>query len=178
MQEVVSLYYTQATFPVGTLTLVSDGTSLTQLLFPNEEEKNFINYQRQDDLPVFTATISWLQHYFAGAKPDASALSLKPQGTPFQLAVWEKLRQIPYGTVTTYGTIAASLAVEKGIAKMSSRAVGNAVGRNPLGIIVPCHRVVGVNHNLTGFGGGIPLKRQLLALEGLDLTQYRDPKIK
>ncbi|MGX7198370.1 methylated-DNA--[protein]-cysteine S-methyltransferase [Enterococcus nangangensis] len=172
------MYYTQATFPVGTLTLVSDGTALTQLLFPNEEEKNFMNYQRQDDLPVFTATISWLQHYFAGAKPDASELSLKPQGTPFQLAVWEKLRQIPYGTVTTYGTIAASLAVEKGITKMSSRAVGNAVGRNPLGIIVPCHRVVGVNHNLTGFGGGIPLKRQLLALEGLDLTQYRDPKIK
>ena len=100
-----------------------------------------------------------LQEYFAGSRTSFD-LPIKPKGTPFQLAVWQALEEIPYGETRTYGNIAAAIGNPK-----ASRAVGMACNRNPLWIVIPCHRVVGSNHNLTGYAGGLSMKRALLELE-------------
>lgn len=109
---------------------------------------------------AFAAIGRQLDEYFAGRRRSFD-LDLDPAGTPFQLAVWEALRSIPYGTTTTYGEIAARIGRPG-----AGRAVGGAVGRNPLSIVVPCHRVVGSDGSLTGFGGGLGRKTALLELEG------------
>ena len=101
---------------------------------------------------------------------------LHMSGTPFQMAVWETLREIPYGQTTTYGAIARKIARQRGLSKMSAQAVGQAVGRNELSILVPCHRVVGTNGSLTGYAGGIDKKIQLLQLEGAFREEYFVPK--
>ena len=100
-----------------------------------------------------------LQEYFEG-KRTSFDLPILPKGTPFQLAVWTHLLEIPYGEVRTYGQIAAEIGNSK-----SSRAVGQAANRNPLWIVIPCHRVIGKNHSLTGYAGGLDMKRRLLQLE-------------
>ena len=100
-----------------------------------------------------------LQEYFEG-KRTSFDLPILPKGTPFQLAVWKRLLEIPYGEVRTYGQIAAEIGNPK-----SSRAVGQAANRNPLWIVIPCHRVIGKNHSLTGYAGGLDMKRRLLQLE-------------
>ncbi|HET7560013.1 MAG TPA: methylated-DNA--[protein]-cysteine S-methyltransferase [Limnochordia bacterium] len=107
----------------------------------------------------------WLQAYFAGERPDPGALSLDLHGTPFQLRVWEALQAIPYGQTCTY----AQLAVRIGVGRGGSRAVGGANGRNPVAIIVPCHRVVAAGGGLGGYAGGLHRKRFLLHLEGARL---------
>lgn len=173
--------------PVGTLTLVSDGTHLTELWLPtsryrspdagdstfNEEGTGAgVDSRTMNDdaaAAVFDAVVQWLDSYFAGERPDAGALPLQPYGTQFRQEVWKILQDIPYGEVTTYGNIAAEIARSHGLEKMSSRAVGGAVGHNPISIIIPCHRVVGSNGSLTGYGGGIPAKIALLQCEGVDL---------
>jgi methylated-DNA-[protein]-cysteine S-methyltransferase len=101
-----------------------------------------------------------LEQYFAGARREFT-VPLSPQGTPFQLAVWDELQRIPYGTTITYGELAARLGDPKAI-----RAVGRANGANPIWIIIPCHRVIGADGSLTGYAGGIDVKRALLELEG------------
>ena len=115
-------------------------------------------------MPVFEEARRWLDIYFSGAKPDF-ALPLHLTGTPFQLDVWRILCQIPYGETTTYGRIANRISEERGLPGMSAQAVGGAVGRNPVSVIVPCHRVVGVDGSLTGYAGGIDRKIRLLMLE-------------
>ena len=97
-------------------------------------------------------------------------------GTNFQKEVWEILRTIPYGETTTYGEIAAKIAKQRGLARMSAQAVGNAVGRNELSILIPCHRVVGATGSLTGYAGGIDKKTVLLKLEGAYKNEYFVPK--
>ena len=97
-------------------------------------------------------------------------------GTPFQISVWNILQKIPYGTTTTYGAVAAKIAEERGIARMSAQAVGGAVGHNKISIIIPCHRVVGTSGSLTGYAGGIDRKVKLLALEQADMTRFFVPK--
>jgi methylated-DNA-[protein]-cysteine S-methyltransferase len=97
------------------------------------------------------------------------------RGTAFQLEVWALLQKIPYGETTTYGALAAALAAKQGLPSMSAQAVGNAVGRNPVSLIVPCHRVVGTSGSLTGYGGGIDRKVKLLELEGADMTGFFVP---
>ena len=91
----------------------------------------------------------------------------------FQKLVWELLCEIPYGEVTTYGALAKKAAAKLGRSSMSSQAIGGAVGHNPISIIIPCHRVVGSNGSLTGYAGGLDVKRALLKLEGLDLSQFK-----
>lgn len=165
--------------PLGNMTLVSDGKNLVGLWI--EGQKYFEStlserVQENEDLDIFRQTKAWLDRYFQGARPDIAELPLAPAGSAFRQAVWKILREIPYGQVITYGDIANQIAKEKGLTKMSSQAVGGAVGHNPISVIIPCHRVVGANGNLTGYAGGINLKIQLLAHEGVNMANFFVPQ--
>lgn len=149
--------------PLGRIVLMSDGTALTELDFA-EGVPEVSAVHTQKDLPVFREVCRWLDVYFAGRDPGALP-PLAPHGTAFQQAVWKVLRGIPYGTTTTYGRIAARIAAARG-GQMSAQAVGGAVGRNPISILIPCHRVIGTDGSLTGYAGGLDKKEYLLALEG------------
>ena len=126
------------------------------------------------DLDVFMQAEAWLAEYLAGREPKVS-VPLKLQGSEFQMQVWRLLLDIPYGRLVTYGDIAKKIAAQKGVARMSAQAVGGAVGHNPLCIIVPCHRVVGANGSLTGYGGGMWRKVRLLELEKVDMSKLTVP---
>ena len=106
-----------------------------------------------------TNTRTWLDRYFAGERPDPSEIRLAPEGSQFQRKVWDELLKIPYGTTDTYGAIARRL-------HSGSQAVGGAVGRNPISIIIPCHRVLGADGSLTGYAAGLAVKEKLLEIEG------------
>ena len=149
--------------PLGRIVLMSDGTALTELDFA-EGVPEVSAVHTQKDLPVFREVCRWLDVYFAGRDPGALP-PLAPHGTAFQQAVWKVLRGIPYGTTTTYGRIAARIAAACG-GRMSAQAVGGAVGRNPISILIPCHRVIGTDGSLTGYAGGLDKKEYLLELEG------------
>ncbi|MCR5379577.1 MAG: methylated-DNA--[protein]-cysteine S-methyltransferase [Lentisphaeria bacterium] len=151
--------------PVGKLTLVSNGSQLTGLYV--EGQRYFPDLTvvvKRADLPLFNDVSRWLDDYFAGKKPPVQSLPLLLQGTAFRMKVWELLQAIPYGETTTYGELARRLN-ETGGMKTCARAVGNAVGHNPISIIIPCHRVVGADGGLTGYAGGLDVKCKLLALE-------------
>ena len=172
-------YSTTYPSPVGLLTLASDGEALAGLWI--EGQKYFGAtvpgaMAEGEDLPVFRAAKDWLARYFAGKRPPISALPLRPLGGEFRQQVWELLCQIPYGEVVTYGSIAEQMAARSGRRTMSSQAVGGAVGHNPISIIIPCHRVVGVGGSLTGYAGGIDKKVKLLELEGVDVSRLSIPK--
>ena len=142
--------------PIGTIELSSDGTSLTGLYFVNEVDA----VDDAIDLAVFRQTSQWLDIYFSGRMTDTTqAPPLRLEGTPFQKKVWSQLLTIPYGKTVTYGAIA------KRIGCRSAQAVAGAISRNPVSIIVPCHRVVGTDGKLTGYAGGISRKHSLLCLE-------------
>jgi methylated-DNA-[protein]-cysteine S-methyltransferase len=141
--------------PVGLLLLTTDGAGLTGLHFPPHDVD--ASWERDD--PAFTDVARQLDEYFAGTRTQFD-IPLHPTGTPFQLKVWEQLREIPYGETISYGALARRLASPN-----ASRAVGLANGRNPIAIIIPCHRVIGANGSLTGYGGGLDRKRFLLGLE-------------
>ena len=115
-------------------------------------------------LPVFNDTRRWLDMYFAGQVPDFLP-RLSPQGTAFRQSVWNMLLAIPYGQTTSYGELAAEIGRRRQTGKMSAQAVGGAVGHNPIAIIIPCHRVIGKDGSLTGYGGGLWRKEWLLQLE-------------
>ena len=166
-------YFTTYPSPVGLITLACDGNSLAGLWLEGQK------YHGQPlpgamaekaDLPIFNAAKQWLDKYFAGGRPDIPALPLAPIGSAFRQSVWEILCGIPYGQVITYGEIAKRLAVKSG------QAVGGAVGRNPISIVIPCHRVVGANGSLTGYAGGMQTKIRLLELEGVDVSKLFVPK--
>lgn len=116
---------------------------------------------------VLRQTAAWLDAYFAGKRPDPSALSLDPHGTPFQRLIWTMLLQIPDGQTTTYGRLAVETAQRMKRERMSAQAVGSAVGHNPISIIIPCHRVLGTGGGLRGYAGGIEIKAALLEHEGV-----------
>lgn len=156
------MLFTQMESPVGRLLLLSDGDALTGLYL---EKDPLPEWQRRDDLAVFCRTESWLNAYFAGMPGEVREVPLKLEGTPFQKAVWALLLTIPYGKTRTYGELAQQLAGELGREKMSAQAVGQAVGRNPVSILVPCHRVVGRGGKLTGYAWGIDKKAWLLRHE-------------
>jgi methylated-DNA-[protein]-cysteine S-methyltransferase len=130
---------------------------------------------RTDGLALLDRAKDWLDSYFAGGRPSAADLPLAPIGGAFRQGVWDILCAIPYGTTVTYGDIAKEMAFRMGRDKMSSQAVGGAVGHNPISIIIPCHRVVGSNGSLTGYAGGIWRKVRLLELEGVDTTALSIP---
>ena len=154
------IYTTRYTSPLGPLTLGSDGKSLTGLWL--EGQKHFPDigsHIAATDLPVFAVAEQWLKDYFCGLRPDPKVLPLSPAGSAFQRSVWALLAEIPYGETVTYGELGMRLG-------SSARAVGGAVGRNPLSIILPCHRVLGTGSKLTGYAGGIDKKIWLLRHEG------------
>ncbi len=172
-------YATTYPSPVGLLTLTSDGKCLTGLWIEGQKyfgETAPDTVVSQSDIPLFHAANDWLDRYFAGKKPAANELPLRPSGSEFRREVWGILCDIPYGSVITYGDIAKKMAAKMGRPHMSAQAVGGAVGHNPISIIIPCHRVVGANGSLTGYAGGIDVKWKLLAREGVDTTRLSVPK--
>ena len=159
------MFFADIRSPVGPLRLASDGTALTGLWLAGQ--KYFAaglepKAERAPELPVFQETAAWLKGYFcSGPLPPLPPLS--PRGTAFRQTVWRRLLEIPYGRTVSYGTLAAELG-------SSPRAVGNAAGHNPISILIPCHRVTGKNGALTGYAAGITVKRYLLTLEGVNLS--------
>ena len=152
--------------PLGEVRLRSDGKSLTGLWFVGQvnDAKNNSDIEIKDDLPIFVQVENWLERYFSGEETPIT-FPLQPKGTIFQERVWKILQEIPYGETMTYGEIAQRIAKEKGIATYSAQAVGQAVGKNPISILIPCHRVLGKNGALTGYAGGVHRKEQLLRIE-------------
>lgn len=159
--------------PLGGITLASDGRALTGLWFDGQKYfgSTLPQTYTQTELPIFAQTANWLDIYFSGQAPDFTP-PLHWQTTAFRRAVWQIMLQIPFGKTITYGQIAAEIAKKNGLSSMSAQAVGNAVAHNPFLIIIPCHRVIGANHKLTGYTGGLDKKRRLLALEGVNLNQF------
>jgi len=151
--------YTVVDSPIDPLLLVGDGDAITGLFMSPHQGRHGVEdgWVRDDD--VFRAAAAQLGEYFAGERHTFD-LPLRPEGTAFQLRVWSALCDIPYGTTITYGEQAQRLG-DPGRA----RAVGAANGQNPISIVVPCHRVIGANGSLTGYGGGLDRKRHLLDLE-------------
>jgi methylated-DNA-[protein]-cysteine S-methyltransferase len=152
-------FFTVIDSPVGPLTLVSDGASLTGLQFhPSPPEKG---WTRDDGAAPFPLVKRQLAEYFAGKRREFE-LPLAAEGTEFQRKVWRELSRIPWGETRSYADVARRVGSPKGF-----RAVGLANGCNPIAIVVPCHRVIGADGSLTGFGGGLGRKKMLLELEGL-----------
>ena len=154
------LYKTHYASPIGDIALESDGEVLTGLHF-EERDADTSQDEGGEEPPVFKETRKWLDQFFGGQASDFIP-PLRLEGTPFQKTVWEILLTVPFGETTTYGRIAALIACQRGIPKMSAQAVGGAVSRNPVALIVPCHRVVGSDGDLIGYAGGIDRKEWLL----------------
>jgi methylated-DNA-[protein]-cysteine S-methyltransferase len=151
--------FTQIESPLGPLLLVADEAGLREIRFVNGRHPTQPEPSWKEDRAPLSETIRQLQAYFAG-ELESFDLQLAPEGTPFQLGVWRRLCDIPYGETISYGELAGRIGNPK-----ASRAVGLANGSNPIPIVIPCHRVIGSNGKLTGYGGGLPIKEKLLALE-------------
>ena len=147
--------------PVGMLTVAAGNDALIALVIEGQkyEARHLAGEGRARETPVLREAKAWLDRYFALRRPDPLELPLAPKGTAFQQRVWRELLQIPYGRTESYGALAARL-------DSSARAVGSAVGRNPISIIIPCHRVLGADGSLCGYAGGLENKEKLLRLEG------------
>ena len=162
------LYKTHYESPLGDLLLTADDKGLTGVWFDGQKYFAYGLAEseacEEQENSILTEAKRWLDIYFAGKEP-AFSVPLHPIGTVFQQRVWNFLRTIPYGNTVTYGEIAKRLAAENGLAHLSAQAVGGAVGRNPISILIPCHRVIGADGSLIGYAGGIERKRALLTLE-------------
>lgn len=159
--------------PIGELTLISKDNKLIGV--HTNLGKDIITITNDmienDSEPILIKTKLWLDEYFKGNKPNISELDIEFMGTSFQKIVWNLLKEIPYGELTTYGNLAKKVAKIVDKPKMSAQAIGNQVGRNPIGIIIPCHRVIGKNGNLTGYASGLDIKIKLLELEKVDMSE-------
>lgn len=168
------MYLQKYSCPLGQLLLAADDSALVQLRFDAEKQLDSLPKDMAFvETPVLQTTKLWLNIYFSGQEPDFMP-PLRPAGTDFQQKVWQLLRQIPYGETTTYGEIARALAAQQGQGRMSAQAVGGAVGRNPIAILIPCHRVIGAHGKLTGYAGGLDKKRFLLSNEHIDSRAFFD----
>lgn len=179
--------------PIGRMMMASDGEALTELCLEDwwwatdnalgpQANTPASRLDSRDSSPqdigsdVFRLTRDWLKAYFAGDRPGfEQAPPMRPAGTPFQHEVWQLVSEIPYGMTVSYGEIATELAERRGGGRMAAQAVGGAVKRNPITIIVPCHRVVGTGRAFGGYGGRLDVKAELLEHEGVDLTLFDMP---
>ena len=165
----MSINYTTYESPLGTLTLYATASALVGLTFPTQsitfQEPVVIDETMSS--PILQQTIQWLDQYFHGQVPTM-AIPLAPQGTIFQQRVWFQLEQIPYGTSLTYGEL--SQHVFNSPTPRGAQAIGSAVGANPISLIIPCHRVLGKGKALTGYTGGLSIKRALLSIEHIDFV--------
>ena len=152
--------------PLGIIKMISDGEYLIELSF--DKKCSYI----EKDLKIFDQTKKWLDIYFSGDIPDFKP-KYKLEGTDFRKQVWQYIEKIKYGESISYKEIADKIAKKKGIDKMSAQAVGNAVGHNPICLIVPCHRVIGTDRSLVGYGAGLDRKKKLLDLEGIVYKKTR-----
>lgn len=154
--------------PIGKILIVYNDEAIIGLWIEGQKHyaANFKESPAQNkNHPLILKAKDWLDKYFDGNKPDISTLPLAPEGTEFQQCVWQLLREIPYGETVTYGELAKRTAKMLGKERMSAQAIGGAVGRNPISIIIPCHRVIGADDSMTGYDGGLDKKRFLLELE-------------
>jgi methylated-DNA-[protein]-cysteine S-methyltransferase len=165
------IYWHEIESPVGTLLLAGDGRSLRVVHFQVGRRARRPDKEWVHDPRPFAAAVSELEEYFAGRRRDFD-LPLAPEGTEFQRSVWRALRRIPYGETVSYGELARRIGNPR-----ASRAVGLANGANPIPIIVPCHRVIGADGSLTGFGGGLEIKGKLLALERTHAAERRGAQL-
>ncbi|GAB4477454.1 MAG: methylated-DNA--[protein]-cysteine S-methyltransferase [Burkholderiaceae bacterium] len=154
--------YTLLDSPLGALTLASDGKHLTEVRFPRRDGRPAVGraWRRDDAAPVLARAREQFAEYFEGRR-TRFALPLRPTGTRFQQTVWRALLKVPFGRTSTYGALAAAIG-----RPTAARAVGVAVGANPLAVVIPCHRIIGADGTLTGYAGGLARKVKLLALEG------------
>jgi len=164
------MWFDEFATPIGKLVVAADEEGIRHILFPSNRHP--LPGGRSAWLrspPRVAQARKQLEEYFAGERHDF-ALELKPVGTPFQVLVWNTLATIPYGETWSYGQLAKHIGEPE-----SARAVGAANGRNPIPIVLPCHRVIGADGSLTGFGGGLPTKAALLRLEGALADEERKP---
>lgn len=161
-------YYDTFSCGLGELILCCNSEQITGLFFSDQKyaEQYRARAAEKGSLPVLEAAKRWLTAYLQGKNPGALP-PIAPLGTPFQQCIWSLLLEIPYGETTTYGALAAQAARQLGKERMSAQAVGGAVGRNPIAILIPCHRVIGADGSLTGYAGGIDKKEALLKIEGI-----------
>lgn len=170
-----TMYQTPELF--SNIIINSDGENVTGLWFEGSRDssKHRMNGEERD-LEIFRETRCWLDMYFSGKAPDFMPRYQIANLTPFRQAVMDVMCTIPFGEVVTYGDIAKTIAKDRKKERMSAQAVGGAVGWNPICLMIPCHRVVGANGNLTGYGGGLQNKMALLAHEKNDMTKFFIPK--
>ncbi|MCI8487825.1 MAG: methylated-DNA--[protein]-cysteine S-methyltransferase [Clostridia bacterium] len=161
-------YVKRYSSPMGEMTLASNGEELTGLWFDGQKyfASNMQGRIEEKDLPVFEQTEKWLDIYFSGKAPDFTPPLSFSGISPFRKRVWEIMLAVPYGQTTTYGKIAERIERETG-KRVSAQAVGGAVGHNSISVIIPCHRVLGANGDLTGYAGGVDKKVALLKGEGV-----------
>ena len=164
LQPMSEIFYTRIDSPVGKLLLAADTQGLRLVSFESSKRATPVRPQWSEDNAPFAEVIRQLRAYFAGELREFD-LPLAPEGTEFQLRVWNSLRTIPYGETISYAQLAQKIGNPQAV-----RAVGLANGSNPIPIIVPCHRVIGSDGSLTGFGGGLANKQKLLALESRQLS--------
>ena len=171
------VYTTEYASPLGPITLACDEDAIIGSWFNGQRYfGNILPEQtEQKEQPLFADAKRWLDVYFSGRAPDFLP-PLRYNSTPFRKTVCEIMLTIPYGRTMTYGEIAAEIARQQGLEKMSAQAVGGAVGHNEISIIIPCHRVVGTSGSLTGYAGGIDKKVRLLELEHADMSRFFVPK--
>ena len=158
-------YTLQLETPVGPVTITATGEAVTQIRFGTAVPEGSAAVPETAATPLLLKAAAQLREYFAGTRRDFS-LPLAPAGTPFQQSVWQALQTILHGETRTYGHIAMQIGHNK-----SFRAVGMANHHNPIPIVIPCHRVIGANGTLTGYAGGLEIKRKLLALEGITILK-------
>lgn len=170
-------YISKYDSPLGRITLACNGRALTGLWFDGQKyfADNLPETYEEKELPIFTQTKKWLDVYFSGNAPDFTPPVAMDGISPFRRRVWEIMLTIPFGKTLAYGKIAEQIEKETG-KRVSAQAVGGAVGHNSVSLVIPCHRVVGSNGNLTGYAGGIDRKTALLKMEGVDMTELTLPK--
>lgn len=165
-------FSTQYPSPLGIITLVCDDKALVALRLPGQQplHKDATPVSPETH-PALHQTVRWLDRYFDGERTNHHEIPLNPDGTSFQQIIWQLLLEIPYGQTATYRELARKAAAVLEKPRMSAQAVGQAVGANPIAILIPCHRCLGTGRKLTGYAGGLHLKRTLLEMEEIRYTE-------